>query len=93
MRRGVELEERDFFQNRFTEKELRDLIGTLSASEVFSWNSPSFKKLGHNRADLNDNTLINLMLKEPRLIRRPLVQVGDRLIVGLANASMAQIVT
>ena len=67
---------------------LRQLIGTRPVSEVFSWNSPSFKKLGLNREELNDERLISLMLEEPRLIRRPLVQVGSELIVGADKAAL-----
>ena len=82
LREGVELEERDFFADPLSERELRDLIGNQPASQVFSWNSPSFKKLGVARDDLDDDRLIRLMLDEPRLIRRPLVQVGGEVFVG-----------
>ena len=90
MQRGVELDERDFFEDRFSEVELRQLIGNRPAVEVFSWNSPSFKKLGLNREDLEENQLIRLMLEEPRLIRRPLVQAGDKVIVGTDRKAMEQ---
>ena len=79
---GVELEERDFFQDRLSEEELRALLGDTPASQVFSWSSPSFKKLGLVRDDLDDEQLIRLMVDEPRLIRRPLVRVGDQVVVG-----------
>ena len=81
-------EERDFFKEPFTEQELRDLIGEHSPSEVFSWSSPSFKKLGLNRDDLGDDRLIQLMLDEPRLIRRPLFRVGDRLVIGASKKTL-----
>ena len=74
--KGVEPEERDFFQDRFSEEELRRLLGDRLPAEFFSWNSPSFKKLGINREGLSDERLISLMVEEPRLIRRPLIQVG-----------------
>ena len=90
MQRGVELAERDFFEVRFSEVEVRQLIGDRPVAEVFSWNSPSFKKLGLNREDLEDDQLIRLMLEEPRLIRRPLVLVGDQLIVGTDRKAMEQ---
>ena len=88
MRDGVVMEERDFFDDRFTEEELRRLIGDRPASEFFSWNSPSFKKLGLRREDLTYDELIRLMAEEPRLVRRPLIQVGDDLIVGTDKTSM-----
>ncbi len=88
MQEGVELEERDFFADPLSEQELRELIGDRPASHVFSWNSPSFKKLGLSREDLDDDRLIQLMLDEPRLIRRPLVQVGGEVFVGTDKEAM-----
>ena len=52
--KDVELTERDFFQDGFSEQELRELLGGVSASEVFSWRSPSFKKLSLKPDDLDD---------------------------------------
>ena len=82
----MELYERDFFADRLSEEELRDLIGDRPASDLFSWNSPSFRKLGVSRDELDEDRMVALMLEEPRLIRRPLVRIGDTLIVG-AKAS------
>ena len=79
---GVELEARDFFEDTFTGDELRTLIEGRSPSDVFSWKSPSFRKLGAERASLSDDQLISLMLDEPRLIRRPLVLVNGELVIG-----------
>ena len=82
LQKGVELVERDFFQDRFSEDELRSLIGDTALAELFSWNSPSYKKLGLKREDLDDDQLISMMLEEPRLIRRPLTFVEGTLIIG-----------
>ena len=62
---GVNLEERDLFKNRLTEKQLRDLIGDTHISDIFSWNSPSFKKLGIDKESLDDDQLISMIIKEP----------------------------
>ena len=90
MQKGVELEERDFFQDRFSEAELRSLVGKRPAQERFSWNSPSYKKLGLKREDLGDHRLIGMMLEEPRLIRRPFTSVGSTLIVGSDTSALEQ---
>ena len=90
MQKGVELEERDFFQDRFSGDELRGLIGDTALTELFSWNSPSYKRLGLKREDLGDDQLISMMLEEPRLIRRPLVSVGSKLIVGSDRTALEQ---
>ena len=76
------MEERDYFANPFSEEELRGIIGGREPSEVFAWRSPSFKNLNTDPDSLTGDDLVRLMLEEPRLIRRPLVQVGDELVVG-----------
>jgi arsenate reductase-like glutaredoxin family protein len=86
---GVELNERDFFKDGFTEQELRELLGDVPPSEIFSWRSPSFKKLNLEREKLTEDDLVRLMIEEPRLIRRPLVVVDGRLIVGTDKKAMA----
>ena len=80
--KGVEPDARDFFADPFSEDELRQLIGGRSPADIFSWRSPSFKKLGVGRHSLDDEQLVSLMLEEPRLIRRPLVVVEGELIDG-----------
>ncbi len=83
---GVEVEERDFFKEPFSETELRGLLGDDSPGDIFSWRSPSVKKLGLDRDALSDDDLIRLMVEEPRLVRRPLLDDG-RLVVGVKNAA------
>ena len=78
----MDLDERDFFQDRLTEDELRQLLAGRPPSDFFSWKSPSFKKMGVERAQLEEDELLRMMVDEPRLIRRPLVAVGGDLIVG-----------
>ena len=90
MQDGVELEERDFFSDRFTEPELRQLLGNREPSEFFSWSSPSFRKMHLKREHLTGAQLIEMMFDEPRLIRRPLIRVGDDLIVVTDKTAMSQ---
>ena len=86
----MELDERDFFKDGFTEAELRDLLGDTPPADVFSWRSPSARKLGLDRDTVTADELIRLMLDEPRLIRRPLIQVEGRIIVGTDKKAMAE---
>ena len=88
---GVELKERDFFKDVFTEAELRELLGDTPAYEIFSWRSPSVKKMGLDKDSLGEDDLIRLMLEEPRLVRRPLVRKGARLVVGTDKRAMAEL--
>ena len=89
---GAELEERDFFADRLSEPELRELLAGRSAADFFSWNSPSFKRMGLTRECLDDDRLVAMMVEEPRLIRRPLLAVGEELLVGTDRTAMERVV-
>jgi arsenate reductase-like glutaredoxin family protein len=90
---GYAVEERDYFKDQFTETELRELVSELGepgVSGIFAARSPSLKKMGLNVADLSDERKLALMLEEPRLVRRPIVRLGDRLIVGASLKAMTE---
>jgi arsenate reductase len=74
----VEINERDFFKNPFKRAEIEELLQGKAASEMFNFRSPSFSKLGLHREELSNDDLIELMLKEPRLVRRPVVRIGGK---------------
>ena len=76
----VDVDFRDFFQDRFSEGELRSLLGGRHATDFFSWASPSFRKLGMNKDSIDEDQIITMMLNEPRLIRRPLIVVDGELL-------------
>ena len=87
MQENVDFNERDFFKEPFTEGEIREIIGQGSPAEMFNFKSPSFKKAGLERASLTDEDLIGWMLKEPRLVKRPVVRIGDKVYFG-ANVNV-----
>ena len=85
----MHFEERDFFENRFLKKELVNLIGNEPPSKLFSWKSPSVKKLGLKQESINEDQLISLMIEEPRLIRRPLITIGKNLVYGRDSTTLS----
>ncbi|PKN87171.1 MAG: arsenate reductase [Deltaproteobacteria bacterium HGW-Deltaproteobacteria-1] len=92
MQKKVEINERDFFKTPFTRAEINALLQKKAASVMFSFRSPSFKSLGLDQAKLKDNDLIDLMLKEPRLIRRPIVKIGGNVYFGADIKALAEII-
>ena len=85
----MELEERDFFKEPFSEDEIRELAASASMDQLFARRSPSLKQMGLADRDLSEAEIVALMLKEPRLVRRPLVQLGGKLLIG-ANIKAVQ---
>ena len=93
MQNGLSVAERDYFKEPFTEDELRQLIaevGEPGVSAMFASRSPSLKKMGLDPADLSDERKVSLMLEEPRLVRRPIVRLDDRLIIGASVKVITQ---
>ena len=59
--------------------------------DYFSIRSPSFKELNIQLENLNEADVLDLMLKEPRLIRRPLIFIDGQLIIGTGKLAMSDI--
>ncbi len=68
------------------------LLQGSNPSEIFNFRSPSFSKLGLDREKLSGDDLIGLMLKEPRLIRRPIVKIGPNVYFAASAENMAKII-
>ena len=87
----VDFVERDFFKDPFTEAQLRQTIGAYPVADVFSSRSPSFKKLNVELDSLTDDDMVKMMLEEPRLIKRPLIRCGEKLIIGNKKSEIDQL--
>ncbi|HEY96949.1 MAG TPA: hypothetical protein G4O16_02060 [Dehalococcoidia bacterium] len=59
---------------------------------MFNFRSPSFKKLGLEPDNLSDSELIDLMLKEPRLVRRPVVRIDGKVYFNANKSVLASLV-
>ncbi len=90
MQNGLEVTDRDFFKETFSETEIRELAAMVGTENIFARRSPSLKKLGLADKELSDDEMVNLMLQEPKLVRRPLLKVGNRLIVGAGSAAVEE---
>lgn len=87
---GVAFTERDLFRHPLEEPELRELAALASLRDLFSDRSPSVRARGLLPDELSEAAMLAEMLAEPRLIRRPLLRVGTRLVIGLDPAAMRE---
>jgi arsenate reductase-like glutaredoxin family protein len=88
LQNGLEVVDRDFFKETFRETEIRELAAMVGTENIFARRSPSLKKLGLADKELSDDEMVNLMLQEPKLVRRPLLKVGNKLMVGGSSAAV-----
>jgi Spx/MgsR family transcriptional regulator len=79
---GVELDERDYARAPFSAAELRELFAGRDPRDFLNPRSPAFKAMGLAGKRFGPEEAIALMVKEPNLIKRPIVIAGREMIAG-----------
>lgn len=90
---SVQFNERHLFKNTPTKKELLQLLSltTEGLDELIATRGGSYKKLGIQVEDLPLSEVINLLIDEPKLLRRPILTDGKKLIVGFNPEELKRI--
>jgi nitrogenase-associated protein len=79
---GHDLEVRNLLTEVWTPKRLRPFFGDLPVSQWFNRTAFQVKSEEVIPEQLDEETALALMVENPILIRRPLIQVGDRQEIG-----------
>lgn len=80
---NIDFERVNYFVEPLTEEKLRELLkkANLSAFDVLRKNEPVYKDL--KIADVKDEAeLIKLIVENPSILQRPIVEVGDKAILA-----------
>jgi arsenate reductase len=83
---------RDYFKEHFTVEELRGLLQSigLTPRDVLSRRSRSYKARVSDRLDsLTDDDLLQMMVEDPTLLRRPLAVRDGQVVVGFDRPGLA----
>lgn len=75
---GHELEVRDLLSEAWTPETLRLFFGTRPISSWFNPSAPRIKSGEINPDMIGASKALAMMIEDPLLIRRPLIQVGTR---------------
>lgn len=80
--RGVELEIVDYLTTPPSKATLRNLMRKLDgpALALVRTGEPEFKT--YSGRDLGDDDIVDLLAEAPRLLQRPIVEVGDKARIG-----------
>jgi len=67
-----------------SERKLRELVRKMGIKprELLRTSEAIYRELGLGKKELSDDQLISLMVKHPDLIQRPIVERGDRAVLG-----------
>ncbi|MFZ1025458.1 MAG: ArsC/Spx/MgsR family protein, partial [Limnoraphis robusta] len=73
----------------WTPEKLRPFFGDLPVTDWFNRSAPRIKSGEVDPGQVDAETALNLMIADPLLIRRPLIQVGEIYRVGFDQDSIA----
>ena len=81
---GVDFEKVNYYIEPLTKKKLSELLGKMkiSARELLRTSEQIYRDLGLAKKQLSDDELIDVMIKHPDLIQRPIVERGKRAVLG-----------
>jgi arsenate reductase len=81
---GVDFEAINYYIDPIPKKKLKELLAKmkLSARDILRTKEPIYKELKLAERKLTDDELIDLMVKHPDLIQRPIVEKGAKVILA-----------
>ena len=82
--RGVDFEAINYYIDPIPKKKLKELLAKmrLSASDILRTKEPIYRELKLAERNLSNDELIDLMVKHPDLIQRPIVEKGKKAILA-----------
>ncbi|GBF12612.1 Spx/MgsR family RNA polymerase-binding regulatory protein [Tepidibacillus infernus] len=90
--KGVSYEERHLFKNPPTVDELLEIVKKTNngLEEILSTRSQMFKNLDVDIEELKLSQLLDLLSKEPRLLKRPILTDGENIVIGYDKPALEQ---
>ncbi len=82
---GHSVEARDLLHEGWTAERLRGFFGSLPVTAWFNPAAPKIKSGEIDPAQLDATAAVGLLVAEPLLIRRPLIEAGDKRCAGFDN--------
>jgi arsenate reductase len=79
---GAELESRDLDKQRLSEAEVKELIGSRDYREFLNTRNELYRARKMKEHPPSRAEAIQLLAKEPNLIRRPVVIRGSQMVLG-----------
>ena len=80
----MDFEKVNYYLEPIGEAKLRELIRKMGVAprELLRTGEAVYKELGLGKREVSDDELIRLMAENPDLIQRPIVERGDRAVLG-----------
>ena len=89
---GVSFEKVNYYVQPLTRKKLTELIRKMKLKpRDLLRKEPIYKELGLAEDKFSDSELIGLMIEHPDLLQRPIVERGDRAVLGRPTKNVKEL--
>ena len=90
---GVDFSKVNYYIEPLTKKKLTELVKKMNIDprELLRKSEPIYRELGIAKKDLTDSQLIALMVEHPDLMQRPIVERGDRAVLGRPTENVKEL--
>ena len=90
---GVSFEKVNYYIQPLTRKKLTELIRkmNLKPRDLLRKGEPAYKELGLAEDKFSDSELIGFMIEHPDLLQRPIVERGDRAVLGRPTENVREL--
>ena len=90
---GVDFKKVNYYIQTLNKKKLTELIRKMSISprELLRTSEPIYRELGLAKGEFSDAEIIDLMIKHPDLIQRPIVERGGQAVLGRPTENVKQL--
>ena len=81
---GVSFEKVNYYLEPLTKKKLAELLAKMKMDprDLLRTSEPVYRELGLGKGEFSDDEILELMVKHPDLIQRPIVERGNRAVLG-----------
>ena len=87
----VDFEEREYGKNPFSEKELREIISAEPIEKFLNTRTPLYREKNMKQKPPSKDEAIKLMVKDPNLLKRPVMIKGKKKLTGFNEAELSEL--
>jgi arsenate reductase len=90
---GVQFNKVNYYVEPLSRQKLVSLLRKLGMKprDLLRTSEPVYRELGLAKGDFSDDEIVSMMIEHPDLIQRPIVERGDRAILGRPVENVKQL--
>jgi len=88
----IDFDEREYGKSPLSEKELKEIIGDEPIEKFLNTRTPLYREKNMKQKPPSKDEAIKLMLKDPNLLKRPVIIKGKKKLTGFNEAEVKELI-